>query len=278
MIAQILGAIARAFLVVVLIATPSLLLPAVSSDAAQIVALVAICAGALTLFEYTSTYPGLVEFRDAPPFNRIRFGAMFATVFLLTIIYRGEAQPSAMTQFMQAVSVLTGQVLDFPYSPVRLFVLILPDSVDPAQVVRVRSAAGLAYLVSLLSIGAFMLVIRFNHWPLRQGNFNFWVNLPTFDPTTGADVVARLTRVAWINTALGFLIPFLFPAVMTVAALFSEPMTLENPQTLIWTVSAWALLPSSLIMRGIALQRIVNLIEIQRRRAAPDEDSGMQLA
>ena len=77
------GAIARAFLMVMLVSTPALMLPNVSADATQIVVLVAIFAAALTLFEYASSYPGLVEFRDAPPFNRIRFASLFATVVLM---------------------------------------------------------------------------------------------------------------------------------------------------------------------------------------------------
>ena len=80
----------RALLIVVLIATPSLMLPGVPSDTTQIVALVALFAAALTFFEYASTYPGLVEFRDAPPFNRLRFLSLFVTVLILSTIVRGQ--------------------------------------------------------------------------------------------------------------------------------------------------------------------------------------------
>ncbi|MEO1155443.1 MAG: hypothetical protein AAFX59_16515, partial [Pseudomonadota bacterium] len=115
MISRLAGAALRAILVVALIAMPSLMLPGVSADAAQIVALVAIFAAALTFFEYVSTYPGLVEFRDAPPFNRIRFGSLFITVFLLTMIARGEHDPTPLSYFFEAVGALIGQVIDFPY-------------------------------------------------------------------------------------------------------------------------------------------------------------------
>ncbi|MEL7343593.1 MAG: hypothetical protein AAFN59_01880, partial [Pseudomonadota bacterium] len=70
MIARLAGALLRAFLVVLMISTPSLLLPGTTTDGAQIITLVAIFAAMLTIFEYASSYPGLVEFRDAPPFNR----------------------------------------------------------------------------------------------------------------------------------------------------------------------------------------------------------------
>ena len=50
------------------------------------------------------------------------------------------------------------------------------------------------------------------------------------------------------------------------AGLF-DPITMDNPQTLIWTMSAWAFLPASMIMRGIAMSRVADLIEEKRMRA-----------
>jgi len=259
-----------------MIATPSVLLPAVSSDASQIVALVALFAGALVLFEYSATYPGIVEFRDAPPFNRIRFGTMFLSVFMITVMCRASVQPSQTADLVQALGAVTGRLLDFPYSPVRLMVLMLPDGASADQVQKVRMAAGLAYFLSLMSLVILAVAIRVRKWPLNSGSFNVWVNLPTFDPTAGGDVVNRLSRDANINIALGFVLPFLFPAGIKVSTLLFDPLTLENPQTLIWTITAWALLPANLFMRGIALQRIAQLINAQRRRAAPEHEAGFQ--
>ncbi len=275
MISRLSGAVVRAMLVVLLIATPSLLLPGVSADGKQIVALVAIFGAALTIFEYASAYPGLVEFRDAPPFNRIRFISLFITVFLLSVIARGNYEPTALTQFVQAIGGLIGYAIDFPYSPVRLVVLMLPENTAYEQVVLVRTAAGMAYLISLLTLAIFLIVLRLQDWPARNGKFNVWINLPTFDPTTGKDVVRRLGRDARFNIALGFLLPFLTPAAVKAAASLFGSVTLENPQTLIWTVSAWAFLPASLFMRGIAMGRVAEMIAEKRRQtyAAAEEGS-----
>lgn len=275
-IAQVTGALARAFLVLVLVATPSLLLPTISSDASQIVALVAISGAALTLFEYMSVYPGLVEFRDAPPFNRIRFGALFVTVFLLSVICMPLAGAPALTQFMHAFAVIIGQLLDFPYSPVHLFTLMPANDIAPAQKQLVTAVAGMAYLMSALSVLLFVAVVRVRKWPMNNGTFNVWVNLPTFDPTTGGDVVMRLQRAAWINISLGFLLPFLFPAAVTASMVFSGPLRFEDPQTLIWMATGWAMLPSSLVMRGIAILRVAALIDRARQSAEPQEDSSLQ--
>ena len=270
MISRLPGALIRAMLVVLLIATPSLLLPGVSPDGKQIVALVAIFGAALTIFEYASAYPGLVEFRDAPPFNRIRFISLFTTIFLLTIISRGSVEPTTLTQFVQAVGALIGYAIDFPYSPVRLVVLMLPEKTSFEHVTLVRTAAGMSYLISLLTLAVFLIVLRLKDWPRANGSFNVWINLPTFDPTAGRDVVRRLERDAAFNIVLGFVLPFLTPAAVTAAASLFGSVTLENPQTLIWTVTAWAFLPASLFMRGIAMGRVAEMIAAKRAQNYAD--------
>ena len=277
MISRLSGAIARAMLVVLLVATPSLLLPGVSADAKQIVVLVAIFGAALTIFEYASAYPGLVEFRDAPPFNRIRFISLFATVFLLTVISRGRVEPTTLTQFVEAIGALIGLAIDFPYSPVRLVVLMLPEGTSAEHVSLVRTAAGMSYLISLLTLAIFLIVLRLRNWPSSQGTFNVWINLPTFDPTAGKDIVKRLERDARFNIALGFLLPFLTPAAIKAAGVVFGSVTLDNSQTLIWTVSAWAFLPASLFMRGIALGKIAEMIAVKRRAtyAQAEEQDGL---
>jgi len=267
-ITRMVGALMRAVLVVLLIATPSLLLPGISADDTQIVALVSIFAAALVIFEYASAYPGLVEFRNAPPFNRLRYFSLFATVFLIALIVRGEVETSVVTLWATTLGTNIGEVIDFPYSPVRQIVLLLPADSSYAHVERIRTAAGLSYFISMLSLAVFYYFVRVRNWPIRGGPFNVWINLPTFDPTSGGDVVARLERDARFNVMLGFLLPFLIPAVLKATESVFGPVTLEDPQTMIWIVAAWAFLPASLLMRGLAMGRIAALIERKRRSAA----------
>jgi len=270
---RILGAIVRAVLVVMLITTPSILLPNVSADGAQIVALVALFGAALTFFEYVSAYPGLVEFRDAPPFNRVRFGALFLTVLLLTLIFRGTAEPTIATDFVTSVGALIGYVLDFPYSPVRLMLLALPEGASLSEVEMMREAAGLSYLISLVALSVFVIILRLGHWPSKSGSFNVWINLPT----AGGDVIARLKRDARINIVIGFLLPFLIPAVIQSASNLFGGLSVTNDQSLIWTVAAWAFLPSSLFMRGIAMERVASMIAEKRRQTYARADFDHQL-
>lgn len=269
MFSRLPGALARAFLMVLLVATPALMLPNVSSDTTQIVVLVAIFAAAMTIFEYASDYPGLVEFRDAPPFNRIRFASLFLMILLISIVYKGAEGQSTAAHFVTAVGTLIGQAMDFPYSPVRLVVLVLPDSATHVDYIMLRTAAGMAYLISLLALAVFLIVLRLSNWPTRGPSFNVWINLPTFDPTTGGDVVERLERDARFNVALGFLLPFVTPPLIKFASSVFGSVSLSNHQTLIWAVAAWAFLPASLFMRGIAMQKVASMITGQRRKYVP---------
>jgi hypothetical protein len=274
-VSRIAGAVLRAALMVILVILPSLMVAGTSHDTNQTVALVALVAAVFTLAEYNSAYPSLVEFRYAPPFNRLRYIVLFLMVFSMTMIAKGKTDPSTMTDLFSMLGARLADVMDFPYSPVRLVVLMLPDNAPGRLAWDVRTAAGLSYLISLVGLIAFILILRIRAWPSQGGAaFNVWVNLPTFDPTAGGDVVHRLERDSNINLILGFLLPFMIPAIVKLASSAFDPVSLANSHTLIWTITAWAFLPASLIMRGIALARLARMIAAQRERAYlqdPDE-------
>ncbi|SFG97468.1 hypothetical protein SAMN04488039_102590 [Sulfitobacter dubius] len=261
------GAATRGLLVALLIATPALLLPGADAESSQITVLLAFVAAILTFLEYNSRQPSIVEFRDAPPFNRLRFISLLFTIVVLSLIARGQVTPTLLTGALASLGTILGNALDFPYSPVRLVVLMMPADAPYESVNLIRTAAGLAYLVSLIALATFVVLVRVMGWPARHGAFNVWVNLPLFDPTAGGDVLYRLQRDARINIALGFLLPFIIPAVVKATADLLDPISLSNPQTMIWTISAWAFLPASMIMRGIAMGRVAEMIHDKRRRA-----------
>jgi hypothetical protein len=261
------AAAARAILVALLIAMPALVVPGTRAETAQVVALLSLVAAMLTFVEYVSDCPSLIEFRDAAPFNRIRFMALFGIVLMLTLICRGLYHPSGLTHGLAAFGTVIGATMDFPFSPVRLMVLVLPEGAPEVQAALIRGLAGLSYSVSLLVLLGFVALVRLMDWPIGRGAFNFWINLPLYDPTAGGDILMRLKRDSHVNVALGFLLPFLIPAVLKAASAYVTPLAPADPQTLIWTMAAWSFLPASLIMRGVALMRVAVLIEEKRRRA-----------
>lgn len=280
MIVRLTGAFLRALLIALAIATPALLLPDVGVDAAQVTVLVALVAGAFTFVEYFSQYPSILEFRFAPPVNRLRYFTMFAMVLLLTVYFSGAALESPIASLLMTLSELMARAVDFPFSPVRLVLLALPSDTAPETIAMVRAAAGIAYVVALLGVLAFGLMVRIYGWPVRYGAFNVWINLPLFDPTGGGDVLTRLKRDSIVNLVLGFLLPFLLPAFVKLAGAFLDMSAVANPHTLIWVMTAWAFLPANLMIRGIALYRVADIIEEKRRRtyAEARSDDGLQAA
>ncbi|MEL6640276.1 MAG: hypothetical protein AAFP98_03005 [Pseudomonadota bacterium] len=254
------GAAARALLMILLIILPTTMIPFVSTDGALVVMVVALFAAAFTIAEYSTASPSLIEFRDAPPFNRIRFAGIFIAVFMMSVILTAEVSSSTFSMVFVYVGDRIGHLVDFPYSPVRLLLLAVPDSMPPIVTQQLRTAAGLSYVISVASIALFVVILRSHAWPRRTQSFNFWINLPTFDPTAGGDVVDRLNRDSNINLVLGFLLPFIIPAVLKASTTIVSPVAFDDPQTLIWTVAIWAFLPSSLFMRGVALGRVAQMI------------------
>ncbi len=274
MLSQVTGAAVRAILVIVLMIVPTVLAPGAGADGRQMAALVALFAGVLTFIEYKAAYPGLIEFRDAPPYNRLRYAMLLAMVLCLSLVARHAVSPSAVGSLFGALAYLAGIALDFPYSPVRLVTLMLAGDAPGEVALAVRSAAGAAMIITLASLALFVVILRLSNWPLDSGAFNVWVNLPTFDPTAGGDVVARLERDGRANMLIGLMLPFVIPAVVQASGLAAGALDLMAPQTLIWTISAWAFLPASLVMRGIAMGRIAEMIRTRRRLASAAEAAG----
>ena len=271
---QLFGALLRAFLVGVTVTLPASLLPGTATDAAQIVVLFAIFAAVLVLVEYAARYPGLIEFRHAPPYNRMRFLGLALMLTLLSLLLRDAVAPTTLSRFVAALGGMLGHWLDFPYSPVRLLLLTLPQATPAGDVAMLRAAAGLAATVALGIVALFGLILWRSHWPAQHAAFNVWVNLPTFDPTAGGDVVARLERDARTCLVLGVLMPFLTPALVLAGGSLIAPLSQAGGLTQIWVIAAWALAPAMLVLRGVALGRVARMIRERREGAAAD--AGLQ--
>jgi hypothetical protein len=273
-VSHLISALARAFLVALLVVTPSVLLASTGVDTEQLVIILAIIAASMTFIEYFGTSPSIIEFRFAPPYNRLKFAGLAVSITLLTLICREAYQPTDWGYLLSKLGYDLGAAIDFPYSPVRLMVLMLPPDATPELVDLVRTASGISYMTSLLMMFVFLTCVRILGWPTRAGAFNVWMNLPLFDPTVGGDVLARLKRDAGLNIVLGALLPFIIPAAVKAALHLIDPISMTDPQTLVWTVTAWAFLPASMLMRGIAMSRIADLIEEKRKRAYAKAEAG----
>ncbi|MEO1346264.1 MAG: hypothetical protein AAFV74_19155 [Pseudomonadota bacterium] len=267
------SAFVRAGLVAGLVMTPALLLPSVAADTAQIVVVISLLSALLTFMEYFGRYPSIVEFRFAAPFNRLKFICLGTCVLVMSLILRGQTDPSDLSIFLTAVGEGLGHIVDFPFSPVRLVVLMLPYDASAQLIMDVRTAAGVAYMVSMTMIVSFMIMMWVFNWPMGRGKFNVWLNLPLFDPTRGGDIVERLRRDAGFNLVLGILAPFIIPTMIKAASDVMGVVSFDNGQTMIWMMTAWAFLPASMFIRGLALMRVADLIEAKRKKVSARGDA-----
>ncbi len=266
MITRALGASGRALTVVLLAAAPGLLIPGVPEESTQFATLIAIFAGFLTLIEYSSPTPVLVEFRHAPPYNKIRLLALSTLIAIMTLFMIGASSYSAFPSKVYDLGIWLGSFVDLPYSPVRLMVIMLPDSMPGQAVDLMRAATSLAFVSGLLIVATIFAYFMFLGWPGRRKAFNVHTNLPMFDPTSGGDVVVRLRRGARINVFVGLTVPFIIPACLQIFGHAIDATNFTNMQTLVWLIALWVFLPINLCLRGLVMGLLVDLIEEKRRQ------------
>ncbi len=207
----------------------------------------------------------MIEFRDAPPFNRLRLLSLTLILFVLSMVASG-VHDSSLVLVLNAIGLLFGQVLEYPGSPLAAVIHHLPTQSPFMTPVQVKVMAGLAIFITLSALSIFAILLRTQKWPDPGRAFNVWINLPTFDPTAGGDVINRLIRDARVNAILGFTITFILP---TAGLMISDHLgirILTSSHGLVWGIALWMFLPLSLFMRALAMARIAAMIRVHRAR------------
>ena len=256
----------RALLVLVVVAAPAILLPNVSQAAQEISLIIGGIAGAFTLFEYASSHPGLVDFRFAPPYNRIRFVTFAVQVVALVFLCRATSGADAFSADVLAYADNAVALMNIPLSPVRVAVEMIGEGGNDAFQTLLGRAAAVSFTVAFASFLFFAITLWLFKWPVGRDNFNLWVNLPTFEPSSGRDVERRLYRDGTANILIGIGLPFVIPVLASRSGGWFDPSVLENYQPLIWGAALWAFLPASLIIRGAALIKVGWLVKRARSR------------
>ena len=263
MLLRLVAAVLRAGIIVLVVCMPSLMLAGTTREGAELVVVLALALGLFTVIEYSACYPAMIEFRDAPPFNRVRLLSLAIMLFCLSLVAGGD-HGSSLVLVLNALGILFGQALDFPASPLAALIAELPDAAAPVSAVQVKIMAGLAIFTALSALCVFAILLRTEKWPQRGQAFNVWVNLPTFDPTTGGDVIARLNRDAHVNLLFAIAMAVLFPTIGLIVAEHLERQIVTSAQALVWGIALWMFLPLSLMMRALAMMRIATMIRDRR--------------
>lgn len=264
MLTRLIGALLRAFLVVILIAAPAFLLPNISVASQEISLIVAGLAAAFTLFEYASTHPGLIDFRFAPPYNRVRFVAFSTQILMLVFLCRAiDGQDSFSLQIIDMADAAV-KLLEFPLSPVGVASAMIAQGEDPEFVILIQRAAALSFFITFCSLTFFAMLLWLFRWPVGRRDFNLWINLPTFEPGYGRDVERRLFRDGVTNVLAGIAFLYLLPVLLSRASGWFDPSVLTNYQPLVWGVTLWAFVAGSLVIRGAAILKVSWLVKRTR--------------
>lgn len=286
MLSQLFGAVLRAVLVFFVVATPSLTLGHASRADADGIMLLGVIAALFVVFEYSARHPAIIEFRDAPPYNRLRILALFTILFVLSLL---SADHGHLAQFHGPEGVFVDfavKVDGFGHSLQQA----PSQSANPAQFLphlfgstpvhitvteHVVTMGILALSIALVFLAIFAVVMRLTKWPGRGVALNMWVNLPMFDPTVGSDVTHRLKCDARSNIIWGLGLPLILPAALGMMFAQTGITLTQNGQGLVWVVALWAFLPMCLLMRAMALLRLRHMIKSHQKRViaalTPDE-------
>ncbi|RED18755.1 hypothetical protein POI8812_00955 [Pontivivens insulae] len=262
MFVRLITGISRAFLVLVFIAAPAFLLPEANRNAQEISLIIGAILGAFTMFEYASSHPGLVDFRFAPPYNRVRFFSFAVLVMALIFLCRADVGADSFSADMIAFSDGLVRLLNVPFSPVVLADGLMMDGEEGIPLVA--RAAALSFTIATCSIIFFSAYIWIFRWPTERESFNLWVNLPTFDPTLGQDISWRLRRQGMMNMLVAIALPYTTISIASRSGGWFDPSALENHQSLIWGCVFWAFTPVVLFNRGSAMLKIAWLIDRAR--------------
>lgn len=254
---RLIGALVRALVVVLIIISPAILLPNIGKTTQELALIIGVIVGGFTMFEYGSKTPGFVDFRFAPPYNRFRVAIIAVQVVALSLIFRASTQslPEILAYAEQAVGYAS-----FPFSPVEMAITqanIVPLSTAPDLMLLLFSASFMIAVVLTVVLGAILWIFG---WPMERSDFNLWINLPTFSPSSVAEAEKRMRRDAGLNIILGigllYAIPYGFPYVVETLG----TGILEDSHSLVWIVALWAFLPALLVMRGIAITKVSRIL------------------
>ena len=187
-------------------------------------------------------------------------------IFVLIILCRSTSGADSFAPEVLALADQAVALVSVPLSPVRVAVEMIGEDGSELFKLLLQRAAAVSFVIAFASFLFFAVLLWFFRWPVGRDNFNLWINLPTFEPSSGRDVERRLYRDGVANVLIGLGLPFLIPVIASRSGGWFDPSVLKNYQPLIWGCAVWAFLPASLIIRGAALLKLGWLVKRARGR------------
>jgi len=250
--AQYPGAALRALAVTATVAIPSLLVaPSPVGTGPELSFLVGAAAGLMVLFEYGARTPALVDFRFAPPLNRLRFATF---VIALAAATAAAASPAAGRLGLTVAEAMAG-----PASPVDLAAWAVTRDSAPGPDPVLRAAGALTLVAALTCLAGAGAWIWFGAWPGDPERFNRWINLPTFEPSDEGDAAAWLKRQGGLAALTGLALPVALTGLGAAATRLFAADLFAAPLAQIWAAAIWAGVPACVLLRAMALLKLARI-------------------
>lgn len=247
------GAALRALAVAAAVAAPSLAVaqsPVASGP--ELSLLVGAAAGLMVLFEYGARTPALVDFRFAPPLNRLRFATF---VLALAAATATAAWPAAGRLGLTLAEAMAG-----PASPVDLAAWAVTRASAPGPDPALRAAGALTLAAALIGLAGGGAWIWFGPWPGDVDRFNRWMNLPTFEPSDEGDAAPWLRRQGGLAALTGLALPVALTGLGAAASRLFAADLFAAPLAQVWAATIWAGLPACVLLRAVALLKLSRIV------------------
>ncbi len=255
MILRLTGAAVRAVVVAILVMLPAFLLSETSQSALEFTRILATIGAVFVIYEYGFPTPSVIEFRFAAPYNRIRYLLMLALTLAPAYLISTVLDGNVLTGIFASIAINGFAVLDFTYSPVAIVADTLAGS-DWALREVVGQAITLNIVISLSCVLAFCGAIFSNLWRFGDGNFNMWLNMPTYKSYDMTSLHKRLVNSAFASMLVAFLIPLFGPIIADIAIVWISNDGVLAPISITWVIAFWTYLPAIYVMRAVALAKV----------------------
>ncbi|MFO7854623.1 MAG: hypothetical protein R6V44_05295 [Paracoccaceae bacterium] len=211
----------------------------------------------MVLFEYGARTPALVDFRFAPPFNRLRFATFLLTLAAATA---AASWPAAGRLGLTLAEAMAGAA-----SPVDLAAWAVTRDSAPRPDPALRAIGALTLVAALSGLAGAGAWIWFGEWPGDPERFNRWMNLPTFEPSDEGDAAPWLRRQGGLAALIGLALPVALTGLGAGASRLFAADLFAAPLAQVWAATIWAGLPACVLLRAVALLKLARIA----RRDAP---------
>ena len=224
---------------------------------------IAVLLGVFIFLEYISDVPAVLEFRYAPPYNRIRFLILVCVALTLS---------SGTNSVSQIIGLpITGSSPDFVvnvFSSWPSAGYYLNQAIGQSATTQsfwLFDNTSLAFFIGVLCVLAGGIYIWISSWPLGDDGFSLWPNMPSFNPTSGRRASDLLATIALINVTLFFGLPYALSYIIALARQNLGFDFLYNPVFTFWVLMIWLVVPLFALFKAIALLKLCVLAENLRR-------------